>query len=237
MRPTTIIGIETSGVRGSVALLRDETLIASRTLDDTGRRHATTLVVELDQLLTSAGLGPRDVNVVAVSIGPGSFTGLRVGVVCAKTWAFVTDCRLAAVETFSAVAEELPTGPSTVWVIDDALRGDLYAQCFEPTEDGGWEARGPVRLLPFDEWISETRPNEMIAGPGIDKWAEELKSRGLSLAPPEHRQPRAAGVARRGKRLADREEFADPFTLVPLYIRRSAAEEKLDSIAAQESST
>ena len=237
MRPTTIIGIETSGVSGSVALLRDDVLIASRTLDETGRRHATTLVVELDRLLTNAEMGPRDVDVVAVSIGPGSFTGLRVGVVCAKTWAFATGCRLTAVETFSAIAEEVPTGPAAAWVIDDALRGELYVQRFEPAERGEWEARGPVRLLPFDDWISEAQPGEMMAGPGVEKWAEELESRGLSLAPPEHLRPHAAGVARRGKRLADREEFADPFTLVPLYIRRSAAEEKLDSIAAQGGST
>ncbi|HUQ68608.1 MAG TPA: tRNA (adenosine(37)-N6)-threonylcarbamoyltransferase complex dimerization subunit type 1 TsaB, partial [Planctomycetaceae bacterium] len=84
-----ILSLETSGLTGSIALDRDG-VVEQRELATAGRRHAQTLVAEMRDLLHAHGLRPADVNAVAVSIGPGSFTGLRVGVVCAKTFAYAT---------------------------------------------------------------------------------------------------------------------------------------------------
>jgi len=254
--PSYTVGIETSGPIGSVALLRDGELVVERLLGETGRRHARTLVAELRTLLAEAGLGPKDVSLVAVSIGPGSFTGLRVGVVCAKTWAYAAGSRLVAVETFTAVMNRLPAGidfrqadlddgtsPSgglhpplagrCAWVIDDALRGDVFVQRFELSETAavGWMVAGAVRLLPFDAWIQETAPGDVVFGPGANRWRNPLEVRGLCVAAEDFHRPTAADVARCGTTLAEQGRFADPFALVPMYIRRSAAEEKLDSAA------
>lgn len=98
------LGIDTSGLGGSIAIARDGNCLAERALSRTGRRHARTLVAELKALFDDTRLRPHDCNTVAVSIGPGSFTGLRVGVVCAKTFAYATRCTLVAVDTHLAVA-------------------------------------------------------------------------------------------------------------------------------------
>src|SRR5438552_3091101 len=100
---TLTLAIETSGIVGSIALCSDGERIEERTLQ-LGRHHGQSLIPELRQLLEDHRRKPRDCDLIAVSIGPGSFTGLRVGVVCAKTLAYVTGSRVAAVDTFHAIA-------------------------------------------------------------------------------------------------------------------------------------
>src|SRR4051812_47674672 len=102
------LAIETSGPNGSVALSRDGALIDVQTLEREGRRHAQTLVVTIKSMFERAGLRAADCNVVGVSIGPGSFTGLRVGVVCAKTFAYATGAQVVAIDTFEAIAAASP---------------------------------------------------------------------------------------------------------------------------------
>ncbi|MFN5976898.1 MAG: tRNA (adenosine(37)-N6)-threonylcarbamoyltransferase complex dimerization subunit type 1 TsaB, partial [Planctomyces sp.] len=82
-----LLAVETSGMTGSLALSADGQLLSERVLESEGRRHAQTLVSEVGLLLSGQGLTVGDLSAVAVSIGPGSFTGLRVGLVFAKTLA------------------------------------------------------------------------------------------------------------------------------------------------------
>src|SRR5687768_2419931 len=105
-----VLSIETSGTGGSIALVDDRACLAERSLSQAGRRHARTLVFELKQLLAEREVAPGDLGAVAVSIGPGSFTGLRVGVVCAKTLAYAVSTKLVAVDTFLAIAAQSPDG-------------------------------------------------------------------------------------------------------------------------------
>ncbi|MBC8113901.1 MAG: tRNA (adenosine(37)-N6)-threonylcarbamoyltransferase complex dimerization subunit type 1 TsaB, partial [Candidatus Saccharimonas sp.] len=114
-----VIGLDTSGLVGSVALLCDGELLGERSLGEAGRRHAQSLVLELHELLKSHGAKPRDVKAVAVSKGPGSFTGLRVGLVCAKTFAYATGCQFVAVNTFEAIADNCPTQVRDVWIVEN----------------------------------------------------------------------------------------------------------------------
>jgi len=212
---------------GSVAVLRGDEVVGERTIGESGRRHARTLIRELDELLKSLAIAPRGVEHVAVSIGPGSFTGLRVGIVAAKTWGFVTGARLTAVGTFDAVAAALPVDAGAAWVIDDALRGEVFVQKFQH-EQGRWRPVDEPRIAGLDVWLNETSPGDVVAGPAASKWPEDLAAAKLVAAPLDLHRPSAALVARCGLAKARAGEFTDPFTLSPLYIRRSAAEEKLD---------
>jgi tRNA threonylcarbamoyladenosine biosynthesis protein TsaB len=229
--PQYTVGLETSGPIGSVAILRGDELAGARTIGDSGRRHARTLISELDELLKSLAITPRAVDHVAVSIGPGSFTGLRVGIVAAKTWGFVTGARLTAVGTFDAVAAALPTGSSTAWVIDDALRGEVFVQKFQVNQ-GRWRATDAPRIATLDQWLAETSPGDVVSGPAASKWPDDLAAAKLVVAPAELHRPTATLVAKCGLEKALAGGFTDPFTLSPLYIRRSAAEEKLDALTA-----
>jgi tRNA threonylcarbamoyladenosine biosynthesis protein TsaB len=229
--PQYTVGLETSGHVGSVAVLRGDELLGERTIGDSGRRHARTLISELDELLKSLEIAPRSVDHVAVSTGPGSFTGLRVGIVAAKTWGYVTGARLSAVGTFHAVVASLPITSATAWIIDDALRGEVFVQKFTPLS-GRWRPAEEPRIAAFDNWLAETSAGDVVSGPAASKWPDDVANAKLVVAPVELHRPTAAMVARCGLEKARADEFTDPFALVPLYIRRSAAEEKLDALTA-----
>lgn len=218
-----VVGIETSGNGGSIALFRDGQVIQQRDLSASGRRHARTLVPELGALLRDHELTPRDVTRLAVSVGPGSFTGLRVGIVCAKTFAYATGCQLAAVETFAAVAAaQQSTTP--LWVIDDALREEVYAARYEYRADH-WECVLKLGIVPVAEFAAQAQ-GQLVTGPGVHKHLTALH--GCEFAAAEHRHPQAAHIAQLGAAQSTA-ELADLWTLSPFYIRRSAAEEKADA--------
>ncbi|WP_437206983.1 tRNA (adenosine(37)-N6)-threonylcarbamoyltransferase complex dimerization subunit type 1 TsaB [Planctomicrobium sp. SH664] len=227
------LGIETSGRAGSVALLRDGELLENVELSASGRRHARTLVPEIGELLLRHQLTSFDVDVVGVSIGPGSFTGLRTGCVCAKTFAFATGCRIVGVDTFLAVASQSPPDVRSVWVIDDALRGDLFAGEYHQSTEGDWSCVTPPRLVALAEWRSLVTSSQSVSGPGVEKLTEDLQ--GLALRTGADCSPQAASVARLASQRADRNQCDDAWSLEPVYIRRSAAEEKADAKASGQS--
>lgn len=221
-----VLAIETSGSSGSVALWGPDGLLEERSLSASGRRHARTLVPELGDLLRSHGGTPRDVTRLGVSVGPGSFTGLRVGIVCAKTFAYACGCELVAVDTFAAVAAALPD-ETAVWIIDDALRGDVYAARYVREDPGTpWRIAQQPGLLPLEGFLPLAR-GQLVSGPGLAKHADEFAA--SRLAPPDLWHPAAARIAQLAAAAELPGAGADPWTLEPFYIRRSAAEEKADA--------
>jgi tRNA A37 threonylcarbamoyladenosine modification protein TsaB len=132
-----------------------------------------------------------------------------------------------AVETFQAVIHRLPAEPKSAWVIDDALRGDVFAQKFVSTP-AGWTSIDSPRLVSLHDWLAETTPGEIVSGPVAARYASEFSDKRLTIAPAELHRPTAFAIAKVGLRLSLEGKYADPFALNPLYIRRSAAEEKAD---------
>jgi tRNA threonylcarbamoyladenosine biosynthesis protein TsaB len=220
-----VLGIETSGRAGSVALAIDGQIRAERELAATGRRHARTLVPEVGKLLNSQNVSVSELDVVAVSIGPGSFTGLRVGVVCAKTLAYALSCRIVGVDTFLAVAAA-QANVDHCWVIDDALRGDVFAGEYR-RENGNWRCLREPALLPLSEWRALMSQGVRITGPGVEKLHLELLE--LQCSEVKSGTPSARQISLLGTAAALAGRFDDAWTLEPCYIRRSAAEEKADA--------
>ena len=220
------LGVETSGRSGTIALLDGSSILAVRDLETAGRRHAQTLVAEVQSLLCEFRYRPNDCGLVAVSIGPGSFTGLRVGVVFAKTFAWATKCPVTAVSTFQAMAEECPQSAEVVHVIDDAQRGDLFSGDFRPGDHGERRCSREVAIRSIEDWGRARNPGDAVAGPGVKKLDSATIQQLRVLS--DH-GPSAETVARIGQRSAANDEFSDVWTLEPFYLRRSAAEEKLPS--------
>lgn len=197
-----------------------------RTLPEAGRRHAQSLVAEVAEVVRGAGVRPHDVRIVGVSAGPGSFTGLRVGVVFAKTWAYATGGRLVAVNTLETIAEAAPVDCLRIWVLSDAQRSDVYAGCYARTAPGGpLSIRQEIAILPMTEWQQQVEEGDAVTGPGVDKLPENLP---LNFLAADVRLPRATIVARLARELDRQGVSADPATLEPFYIRKSAAEELRD---------
>jgi len=215
--------IDTSGLVGSLGLYHGQTLVEDRRLE-LGQRHGQTLIPEIQSLLERHQFRPPDVELLAVSVGPGSFTGLRVGIVCAKTWAYATGCKLAAIGTLEAVAAGTPLSTHPLHVIADAQRGDVFLQTFT-AQANRWQIDGPIRIAPVAVW-SQTLTDELVTGPGVEKFAKELAH--AQVAPESTWHPQGIALARLAEEQAAQGNFADMWSLEPIYLRRSSAEDKWD---------
>src|SRR5947209_4242205 len=150
--PTRLLLLETSHQPGLVALAEDDRLIGERRLEES-RRHTRDLVPAVKSLLEAAGWSPRDLTAVIVGIGPGSYTGLRVGIMSAKTLAYATGCALLAVDTFAAVAVQAPDEALSLDVIADAQQDRVYAQRFgRGAPAAAWTPAAPLAIQRFPEW-------------------------------------------------------------------------------------
>jgi tRNA threonylcarbamoyladenosine biosynthesis protein TsaB len=223
-----ILGIETSGSGGSIAVAQDRICLAESSLSREGRRHARTLVAEVRSLLAHLAVAPQRLDAVAVSIGPGSFTGLRVGVVCAKTLAYAVPMPLVAVDTFLAIAAQSPEGISSVQIVGDGQRGDLYVGRYQQTSQGTWRRSGDIGIRSAEAWLESLGSQDAASGPGLSRHLDEVTRR-CRVLPARCHHPRAATIALLGFEGAASHEFADVWTIEPFYLRRSGAEEKADA--------
>ncbi len=216
------LAIETSGPLGSVAVLESGQVLGEQTLE-LGRQHGQVLIPAIARLLADCGKSPRDCNLVAVSVGPGSFTGLRVGVVCAKTLAYAAKCQLAAVNTLHAIACNSPPDVAVIDVIGDAQRGDLFVGRYIKNAAGDWLPEGGIRIVSTDSWIASLNSVNVISGSALEKLGE-LVARRCRILAPEFRIPQAAWIGRLVIRLMETGQASDLWSVEPLYLRRSSAE-------------
>src|SRR5205085_5507765 len=136
-----------------VGLARDDATVHKAELD-TARRHARDITPTIEAMLKAESLGPGDLTGVMVSRGPGSYTGLRVGLITAKALAYATGCELRAVDTFAVTAHQAPAVAPSVWVIADALQGQIYRQRFVRNADG-WSAADELRIERVEDWLPQ----------------------------------------------------------------------------------
>ena len=217
-----LLAVETSGTQGSIAIFDGHTLHFERILSTVGTRHAQTLPAEVADALIACHLKPSDIRAVAVSIGPGSFTGLRVGLTFAKTFAWLNDAKLVAVDTLRAIAQQVPQEIEFVTTIVDAQRSEFFAATYRWNSEIGLRcAIDDVRLATIDN-LPQAYP---VVGPPCRKLAIAAPDR-FQVLDESLWQPHAFNVGRIGLHMLERQEFSDPDTLEPVYIRVSYAEEK-----------
>jgi tRNA threonylcarbamoyladenosine biosynthesis protein TsaB len=228
-----VLAIETSGRLGSVALLDTsqggEGSVVERTTPD-GERTAQSLLPTMQALLRERSWQPADVDLVGVTTGPGSFTGLRIGVVTAKTFAYATGAKLVGVHTLAAIAQGVKQFcgdiiPMRLWTILDAQRQELFATAFDLSRPIVEQAQPATEIIGVDDWLSRLTSGDAVAGPPLGKLQDRLPEEVASL-PPRLWQPATASVGRLAIELFDRGEQVGPLELVPHYCRKSAAEEK-----------
>lgn len=221
-----ILAIETSGVRGSVAALADGNLLAKLELN-AAQRGAQALAPAVSELLKLAVWKPRDVGLVAVSTGPGSFTALRVGVTTAKAFAYAVSAEVLGVSTLEVIAAQAAeaAGGGAIAVAIDAQRGDVYSALFRGSAPHELECIEPVAIRAVDEWLANLPPDCHVSGPALDKLGDRLPV-GVRIAPREVWRPLAATVGRLASAKHAAGQHTDLWRLVPLYLRKSAAEER-----------
>lgn len=230
-----ILAFETSGLIGSVALLETaEGKVISTVERETpaDQRTARSLLPTTHRLLSDHGWRPADVELVAVTTGPGSFTGLRIGVVAAKTFAYAVEAKLVGVHTLAAMAEPLESRASRLWTILDAQRQELFVASFDSARSILDQAEPPTDIMPIDAWRAGLAADDQVVGPPLAKLRQLLPADVL-IADESRWNPSAAAVGRLGIELFGRGREISPLELVPDYFRKSAAEEKAEAARAQ----
>jgi len=223
------LAIDTSHPAGSVAAGTGPAF-AIRPLGEAAG-HARRLAAALAEAAAEAGWPVAAAELVVVVRGPGSFTGLRVGVATAKAVAWAGGGRLVGVSGFEIVARETArlagTAAEPVAIGFDAGRGEVFAARAtpEPGRPSGWLV-GPPELLATAAWIAGLPPDSLVSGPAVALHAASLAAAGKRLAPPEARAPSAAAAAALGLALAAAGQADDPAALVPDYLRPSYADER-----------
>lgn len=219
-----ILALETTEPVGGVAAIENCNLLLYQELDSE-IRSAQSLAPAIRRLLGRVGWQPGDVDLVAVSVGPGSFTGLRVGVTTAKTIAYAVGAEILGVDTLEVVAAGLPSEIDAVSVATDAQRGQVVARNFRRGPGGWFRPTGPERLVDAAAWLAELGPDTPIAGPVLRRLADRLPDRVIPVAP-LYWAPSATWVGRLAARRHAAGDRGDLWKLVPRYSRPSAAEEK-----------
>lgn len=224
-----VLGIETSSEIGSVALCDGDGTLAAYSFPE-GARHARDIVPAVDRVLKDAGIGRSDVGAAAVSQGPGSFTGLRVGITCAKTLAYALGWKAVGIPSLEVVAQNVVPDsegcPRVTCPLRDARRERVYGTVFE-WDGEAWQDTTGV-LIEEPAALAEMIPaGALILGTGVRAYPEAFEAGRFEIGDEALETGRAEAVARLGLREVQAGRDVDPMVLVPRYYRLTEAEEKL----------
>jgi tRNA threonylcarbamoyladenosine biosynthesis protein TsaB len=220
-----ILGIETATKTGGVAIISDNGVIAEYTLN-IEVTHSERLMSTVDRVLKDTGLALSRIDGYGVSIGPGSFTGLRIGLSTMKGLSFTTGKPLAAVPTLKALAWNVPYSRHPVCPLLDAKKKEVYAALYR--HDGRdllplWDGT----VSPLAELAERITGEVVFTGEGARLFAEDIRrlfAQRAHIAPLSAMVPSAASVAEIALMMLKHGQQADPDTLSPHYIRRPEAE-------------
>jgi len=198
------------------------------------RRHGRDLVPQIRDLLAAAGLRVSDLDVVAVGLGPGSYTGLRIGLAAARTLAYVTGAGLLGLDSLEGWARAAPAEARRIYVVADAQRGDVYAAELSRESTGGPLAVvSASHIEPLAQWAGRLSTEGIVLGPGLcSPRIMQAISRELTIYGAETEdfmKARAAGLLELAAEHWTAGRRDDFWTLEPNYLRRSAAEETWDA--------
>ena len=229
-----IIALESSAVTAGVAVAEDEKLLA-QSFQNSGLTHSATLMPMAVHLLENTGLTLDEMDVVAVAAGPGSFTGVRIGVAAAKGLAWPGDKPCAPCSTLESMAWQCAHMEGEICAAMDARRNQVYCARFR-AEGGNLTRLTPDRALGLDRLSEEIRASgkpQTLVGDGAHLVRRALEERGLPclLMPPHLLYQTAWGVARCALRMARAGELVSAAAMAPSYHRLSQAErERLEKL-------
>lgn len=223
-----ILGIETSGETGSVALCRGAEVLASYSFPE-GARHARNLMPAIARVVDEGGARRSEVQAVAVSRGPGSFTGLRVGVTCAKTLAWSLGWQVVGVPSLEVQVQNVAPRPGLLACPTlDARRDRVYGTLFR-WDGGRWQDTTGVLILEPQDLASALPDGALLFGAGVAAYPDVFACGRFELGDPALGMGRAEQAARLGLRLLAEGQRDDPMSLVARYYRPTQAEEKVRS--------
>ena len=220
-----ILGIDSSTPGCSVALLNNDTIVAEQ-IAEPRPSHSKYLLQMVDQVLTEGESRLDDVDGFAVTIGPGSFTGLRIGVSLLKGFVLATEKPFVGINSLEALATTLGSSKHPVCTVLDARKSEVYAAVFESRKDGLFSLINENAFAP-EALCEQIEAPALFIGNGVERYHEIFKaSLGTRFVEPgtESRFSTAAGAAILASRQFDQQKHFDLDQLKINYIRKSEAE-------------
>lgn len=218
------LALETTTRSGSITLGRGDLPIATVDLPPQ-RRHSVDLMPEIDRLCKLHNIGPKQFSEIYISVGPGSFTGLRIGIATAKTLAHVLKLNIVAVPTLDVIAQNAPVDLpfEAIIAVCITLKADtVYGGLFKKVDDR-WMSYRPPELIAVDGLLTNIQQHLWILGYPLPDSLTQHKS--ITVLPMHLASPRSEIVWRLGRRAACHGDFVQPLSLTPLYVREPEAEE------------
>lgn len=232
-----VIAIETSSRIGSIALGMGKTFLGQTTFN-TPLRHSTELLPGIQSLLAQHKLTPKDIELVCISIGPGSFTGLRIAVTTAKIMALANQTEIVPVNTLDAIATNVTTEQTetiqTIAPIIDAKRNKFFVAGYKAPTHQSPHQEVPEKILEdhlmtpesFSEFFKNQPGSVGILGDGLVYYAQRFSAENVVVLDQSLWGPQAAAIFHLGVKQAEQGLFADPMTLIPNYLRSAQATPK-----------
>ncbi len=222
-----ILGIDTATPYLALGIV-EENKVLSEIRFDARQAHAQLLVPNVDKILKDAELELKDLDGIALSIGPGSFTGLRIGLATAKGLCFASGKPLVSVSTLDALVYFSLSAPYQVVPILDAKKNEIYAAIYD-TREGILKRVSDYWVLALEKLVAKIPQEVIFLGPGLEVFRKRLKElyKGKShFVEGEKNLPSGTAVAFLGLEKLKRSEFEDLEKAEPVYLRKSEAELK-----------
>jgi tRNA threonylcarbamoyladenosine biosynthesis protein TsaB len=224
------LAIDTSDARGSVSLLRDGATVSGKPHDD-GSDYSGWLLPAVNEVLVAAGVKMEQVNLLAVSTGPGSFTGLRVGLTTVKAWAEVYGKPVVGASRLEAIAHSRKANSAFITTSYDAQRGQLFAALYRRSATG-IERAGYERVVSpedFAQQVDEEARDAAVSWISLDpQLLHALETVQRRAQSGDEVLPAASALSSTIGKLAERRaatgQYSDPMSLDANYVRRSDAE-------------
>ena len=222
-----ILALETAAKAVSAAVSEDGKILCSG-YQDTGLTHSRTLMPIVEHILKNTGLTVADMDAIAVAAGPGSFTGIRIGVAAAKGLAFAADKPAVGVSTLAAMARNVAFCDGLVICAMDARRQQVYNALFE-AKDGQLTRLTPDRAIDLEELAEELRSDprpKTVVGDGAKLCLAHLTAAGIPcrLAPAHLVMQNAMSVALEAEAMAAEGKLVSAQALEPVYLRPAQAD-------------
>jgi len=240
-----ILGIESASLVASAAILDGDIIKAEYTACN-GLTHSQTLLPMIDEVVRMSGVDMKELDAIAVSAGPGSFTGLRIGAATAKGLGLALDKPLIAVPTLAATAFNMNGCDGIICPIMDARRNQVYNGLYKFEDDGEFVTLVDSRALGIDELLDELAEGNIgvtgfepadskiyFLGDGVPVFREVIKEklgdRAICVAANNNRQ-RAASLAVLGAKMFESGETVSSDDFAPIYLRKSQAEREREEM-------
>ncbi|MBA4397011.1 MAG: tRNA (adenosine(37)-N6)-threonylcarbamoyltransferase complex dimerization subunit type 1 TsaB [Syntrophus sp. (in: bacteria)] len=225
-----ILAVDASQKTVSTALMANNVILAYIFVNS-GRHHSEILLQAIEEVFRLAGLEPDEVDLFAVTIGPGSFTGLRIGAATIKGLALSTGKPVVGVSTLEALAlNATPVGKRIICPMLDAQKNQVYTALYSPTEGTGMQKMREERIVDVDIWLEELEAGILFVGDGAVKYSPLIHRRFFStalIAEGHQNHVNAAAAAVLAQDKFQQGQRLDLLTFTPCYLRSSEAERSI----------